>query len=269
MKESLGNISLPYPLQRDPSGLVLDEGSYRALYKGRAGKLTGEIGTGYLYSHRESIPLIAETLGKDVRICIILRNPADRCFSSYMHFKKDLFEPEDFEGALAAERERIREGRDFMWHHKALGLYCDQVSAYLNTFPHTGVWFFEDFKKAPQKVLDEITAFIGASQTAGTSVARGFNPSGEPKRKWLQKFITHENPAKRVLRPAFRMFFSEEKREQIRKGAKAANLKKGIRMDPATRASLVDFYREDSEKLGKLLNKDLTDWLEHAESVTV
>lgn len=269
MKQSLGNLSLPYPLQRDASDLILEAEAYRKLYTNSPGKITGEIGTGYLYRHEESIPLIADMLGTDVRICIILRNPANRCFSSYMHFRKDLFDSKDFEGALAAEPERIREGRDFMWHHRAVGLYADQVSAFRKVFPHTRVWFFEDFKQAPEKILNEITAFIGAPPLSGIDLERGFNPSGEPRRAWLQKFITHENPVKSALRPAFRVLFSKEKREQIRKGAKAANLKKGIGMDPEIRRALVDYYREDVERLGTMLGRDLENWLEHSGTVTV
>lgn len=269
MKESLNHPSLPYPLQRDPSDLILEADAYRKVYMNSPGKITGEIGTGYLYRHEESIPLISEMLGTDVRICVILRNPANRCFSSYMHFRKDLFDSEDFEGALEAESERIREGRDFMWHHKAVGLYADQVSAFRKVFPHTRVWFFEDFKQEPEKILNEITAFIGVPPLSGIDLERGFNPSGEPKRAWLQKLITHENPVKSALRPAFRALFSKDKRERIRKEAKAANLKKGVRMDPEIRKALVDYYREDTKRLGEILDLDLDNWLEHSGTVTV
>lgn len=263
MKSSLGSISLPYPKQRDPSELILDEEKYRALYADSAGKISGEIGTGYLYTHEESIPLIADMLGREVRICIVLRNPVERCFSSYMHFKKDLFEPLDFEAALKAEDDRIREGRDFMWHHKALGLYYRQVKAYMEAFPHTRVWLFEDFKKKPEAVMNEMTEFIGAAPFDQWKTKKGFNPSGQPKRPWLQKLITHENPVKNALRPAFRLLFSKQKREQIRKGAKASNLKKGGKMSAAARAELENFYREDIRKLSELLGRDLGTWREH------
>jgi len=82
--------SLPYPKQRNPENLVLGTDAYRALYEDSNGKMSGEIGTGYLFSHEVSIPRIKEELGEEVKIVIILRHPVDRAYSSYRHFTKDL-----------------------------------------------------------------------------------------------------------------------------------------------------------------------------------
>lgn len=256
------NNELPYPQQRPKKDLVLTENDYNIIYESAdTDKITGEIGTGYLYHFNESVPHIKETLGLETRVCIILRNPIDRCFSSYMHFVKDLHETGTFEDALEKESERIAHGWDFMWHHKALGLYAEQVEHFLNHFPNVQVWLYDDLAADPIRTMNEITAFIGAKPKDDWVLSRVFNPSGKVKNARIQKFITHENPVKSILRPVFRLFFSKEKREKIRKGAKNKNIERGAGLTEAQRAMLRNFYKDDIVKLSGLISRDLGHWL--------
>lgn len=264
MSELLKDNHLPYPKQRPKSDLVLTEQSYMDLYRGiPLDKVTGEIGTGYLYHHQMSIPLIQKTLGTDVKIAIILRNPMDRCFSSYMHFVKDLFEDLSFEASLDAEQSRIKENWDFMWHHKSLGYYADQVKAYQDTFKNVKVWLYDDLRSDSESTLRSMAEFIGIDTFDLPSSTKAYNPSGKPKNKRLQKFITHENPVKSVLRPVFRALFSQEKRERMRKGLKSRNLKKAEGSNIDTYNQLRESYREDIMQLSGLIERDLNDWLHH------
>jgi hypothetical protein len=264
MKEKYKNISLPYPQQRDPADLVLDAEQYKALYPPESGKMIGEIGTGYLYHHDVSIPLIKQMLGDEVKILIILRNPAERCFSSYMHFVKDLHESASFEEAMALEPKRKASDWDFMWMHKDLGFYSTQVEAYLNAFKNCKVLIYEEFIKDPKTVMNDLFAFLGLSSQNNLIVERVYNPSGEAKFKAFQKFITHENPLKSAIRPVFRMFFSKERREQIRKNAKAKNLTKGLKIPAQAKKRLMAQYMSDILSLEKILGRNLSIWYEKA-----
>lgn len=262
LKNVFSSNRLSYPRQRPKSELILSEKSYLSLYEDiDEGKIVGEIGTGYLYHFEDSVPVIKEMLGDDVRICIILRNPVDRCFSSYLHFIKDLHEEGTFEDALDAEEQRKMENWDFMWHHKSLGLYARQVAYFQNTFSHVKIWLYDDLRDYPVRTMDEIIAFLGAPPKADWSLERVFNPSGKPKNARLQKFITHENPVKSLIRPLFRALFSKEKRERMRKDAKNNNLEKVEGLTSDQRQKLNDYYREDIEKLEKLANRDLSHWI--------
>ena len=57
---------------------------------------------------------------------MVLRDPAERAYSQYMHNRRDLREPLSFEDAIAAEAQRMQEN----WH---LIFLCGQggVQAYL------------------------------------------------------------------------------------------------------------------------------------------
>jgi len=262
MRDVLSKNTLPYPRQRPLKELILNPSEYWKNYENiSADKVVGEIGTGYLYYSQMSIPRIKEMLGNEVRICIILRNPVERCYSSYMHFVKDLHERGTFQESLIAEESRIQKNWDFMWHHKSVGKYAQQVEAYMSAFPHVRVWLYDDLVNNPTQIMTEIVNFIGASPKTDWKVEKHFNPSGQAKNASLQKFITHENPLKFIIRPIFRLLFSKEKREQIRKNAKNSNLVRAEKLTSSDRAELKLFYENDIQKLSKLINRDLSHWL--------
>jgi hypothetical protein len=260
LRDVYANNKLAYPMQRSAEDLVFSENDYLDIYRGHGGKVCGEIGTGYLYHHKESIPLIKSTLGADVKILIILRHPTSRCFSSYMHFVKDLHETIDFQQSLDMEEQRSKENWDFMWHHRAVGCYSAQVHAYLDNFKHVKVMIYEEFTKNPDASMREIFSFIDVAPNFDLEVDKQFNPSGTPKYLALQRFITQENPLKKALRPVIRAIWGKEKREQMRKGLKAKNLTRGNKIDQESKAILDNYYRDDIQKLEKLIGREIIAW---------
>ncbi len=255
--DRMGGGRLPYPMQRPKDAVIHDEESYRQLYAPLVDKLCVEIGTGYLYHHEVAIPRILRTLGKDVHIGIVLRDPVERTWSSYMHFVKDLHEPLGFEEALAAEPDRIRQDWDFMWHHVAMGRYAEQVRAYMEAFGNVRVFFFEDLKTDQHGFLREVCSFAGADPDALQHADSAHNPSGIAKLRALQLFITTDNPLKKMVRPLWRLAVPEEKRSQARKYVKSRNLSKSEGPTPEEIARLKDVFFNDVRDLGLLLDQDL------------
>lgn len=260
LKEVYTDFSLGYPAQRAEEDLILNEADYRKLYPEDPEKIHGEIGTGYLYHHRTSIPLIQKTLGKDVKILIILRNPVQRAYSSYMHFVKDVHERLSFEDSLKKEEERKKLKYDFMWFHRDLGLYADQVEAFLKAFNQVKILITEEFADNPEEGMKDIFEFLEIDPDVKLNFEKVYNKSGQPKSKGLQRLITQENVIKKTLRPAFRKLYSKEKREKIRKRVKNMNISGYRSMDPKIEAKLKDFYQEDVRKLEKLIGRPLVKW---------
>lgn len=262
MRDVYQNISLKYPKQRSDEPLYKLEEEYLKAYENVPG-MVGEIGTGYLYYYKESVPLIQKYLGEDVKILIILRNPIERCFSSYKHFTKDLFEVDTFEESLELESFRIAQNWDFMWHYKALGLYYEQVKYYQAHFKHVKVVLYDDLKKNPQNLMSEILSFIGIEEPFEFKTEAVFNESGTPKSKWMHKLIVHDHWFKRnLITPIMKALFPYALRDKIRKYIRNQNFKKSdIKMLPATRQKLQAYYKVDIEKLAQLLGRDLSHWL--------
>ncbi|MGB6037239.1 MAG: sulfotransferase [Cryomorphaceae bacterium] len=260
LREIYKHNSLPYPQQRPDEELVLDKARFNALYRNADGRKQGEIGTGYLYHHKESIPLIKEQLGEDGKILIVLRHPTDRCYSSYKHFAKDLHETCSFEESLEKEKERVEKNWDFMWHHRGLSLYADQVEAFMNEFKHVKILIYEEFIESPEETVREIFEFLGVSPDFSLQSTRKYNSSGEPRFKFLQRMVTQENPVKAALRPVFRKVFDKERREKIRKGVKNRNLKKSDPLPGNMLEKLDTSFKTDIEKLESLLGRPIEAW---------
>lgn len=251
---------LDYPAQRDSREYVLDADYYESLYPEVTDVVYGEIGTGYLYHHVEAIPKILETCGPDIPILVILRDPVDRCYSSYRHFTKDLHESLDFRSSLEKEKERIAAGWDFMWHHRAMGYYADQLEPYLNAFSRIKVLLYDDLKEDPAKLMDEVFEFIGLNPLEALDLSKKHNPSGAPKSEKLQRMITQEGAFKRLFRPLFRAVFGPETRSRIRKGVKNRNLSKGDSIPGDVEEELRKGYKESILRLEKLIERDLSPW---------
>lgn len=254
--ECMGGGRLPYPMQRDPSTVVTSAEAYAAMYTGNGRSMPVEVGTGYLYHHKVAIPRITQYLGSDVRIGIVLRDPVERAWSSYMHFVKDTHEQLGFREALAQEQERREAGWDFMWHHVAMGMYSAQVSAFLAAFPHVGVFFFEDLRDNGPAFMQRVFQFLELEPLPVAPLAAK-NPSGVPKHRALQRLITTENPVKRIVRPVLRALLPERQRSKARKFLKEKNLGKGGPMPQPDRLWLRDVFAKDVNELATLLGQDL------------
>lgn len=259
--DRMGGARLPYPMQRPKEAIVTDRKAYQDLYAPLKSKLCVEIGTGYLYHHKVAIPRIKQTLGEDVRIGIVLRDPVGRTWSSYMHFVKDLHETLGFREALAAEGHRIHLEWDFMWHHMAVSRYSSQVRAYVEAFSNVHIFYFEDLRSDQHAFLRDLCAFAGADPDALPFADAAHNPSGVPKVRALQRFITTENPLKNVIRPLWRLAVSEDKRSQARKYVKSRNLQSTMGPCPEDTAWLKEAFYTDVRELGMTLDIDLfTKW---------
>jgi Sulfotransferase domain len=255
--DRVGQGLLPYPQQRTPDTIVRSRSDFDALYPAQEERVPGEIGTGYLYHHKEAIPRILDTLGKDVRIFIQLRNPLDRTYSGWTHFTKDLHEPLTFEEALKAEAERAAKGWDFMWHHVGMSLYHDQVKAYMESFRNVEVLFMDDLKADAAQFMGHLCERLGVQRTTVHDTGKAFNRSGQARYRFLQRFITQESTLKQLIRPVIRGLMPDERRRNMRKGLKQINLKEGDRMDLQQRRMLRDIFADDVRRLSGLLGQDL------------
>jgi len=260
LKDVFTDFRLGYPAQRPEEELILDKSSFESIYPPDKSKLYGEIGTGYLYHYEESIPLIKETFGDEVKILIILRNPVSRAYSSYMHFVKDVHEKLSFEESMKMEAERKDLKYDFMWMHRDMGLYYKQVKAYLDAFKNVKILLTEEFRDNPDTEMRSILEFLEVDPNLAFNTNKEHNKSGEPKFKSLQKLITQENLVKKTLRPVFRAAFNKERRAKMRKKVKNINIASYPPMDPEIRHELIEFYRNDIEALEGLLEKPLDKW---------
>ncbi len=235
---------------------------YQELFKGHTQKIAGESSTPYLYFHNqtiENIKLLVPDYRK-IKILIVLRDPAERAYSQYMHNRRDLREPLSFEEAIAAEQNRKKENWHFDYFYTDKGFYFEQVQDYLKNFDNVKIVFYDTLEKNANKLLDDIYSFLEVKPLENLEMIRR-NQSGEMKVKWFKKIITtRKNPVLNFFRKGMNRETKKKLRNWMKDKLLRYNLKK-TEMNPETRKLLINLYQEDIIKLQTLVDRDLSDWL--------
>ena len=115
------------------------------------------------------------------KLVAILRDPADRAFSHYLHLRRDHLEPcATFSEALSVEPERIAADWDWSFHYRTVGRYEQQLARYATLFPPRAlhVELYEDLAADPAGVARRVFAFLGVNDTFQPDV--GVTIGGEP-----------------------------------------------------------------------------------------
>ena len=99
-------------------------------------KAIGESTVLYLYYYKHAINNIKHYLGEDVKIIIMLRNPADRAYSAFHHVSRGFKENNSFEKSLEIETGRMEKKENLtpMVMYKEMGMYYEMVKAYMEPF---------------------------------------------------------------------------------------------------------------------------------------
>lgn len=235
----------------DSAGGVRGWAAYLDLFRDASGRrAVGEASPSYLYSG--SAPArIARALG-EVKIIAILREPAGRAFSNYLHCVAKGIEPLSFEEALRAEEGRVRDGWDLIWHYQGKGYYSAQLVRYFRTFgkERVLVLLFDDLVRRPDWVIRRVWSFLDVPPMGGVDYAEKQNVGGIPRSRLAgfglslarvmgKRMGVGSAGAKRVVRALF-----TKRPEMARR----------------TREALMIAFREEVSELEGLIERDLTSW---------
>ncbi len=224
-------------------------------------KAIGEASPTYIY-----VPGTAERIFKKVpntRLVAILRNPADRAYSAYMHLIRDARETvTDFGEALALEEERIKNNWGPIYHYTNAGFYYEQLTRFYKVFPadKIKVFIYDDFVSKPFLVMQELFKFLEVDYSFIPDTSSKPNVSGKPRNKSWQKIMDTLFAKPNPIRSISRKIFSETLRWRVTSYLRNMNLERESISD-LHRAALNKVFREDILKLQELLNRDLSNWL--------
>jgi len=250
------------PGDRIPQAIT-DINVYERLFDGVNGeKAIGESSTSYLY--RPEAAKRIHALIPNVKLIAILRNPAERAFSAYMHVVRDRRETAiNFAEALKLEQIRIEGNWDPIWHFTSVGFYFEQLSRYYHLFnkEKIKVFLYEDLLINQQQLLREIFQFLEVNPDFIPESSVKFNVSGEQKSKFFFNLTSWLFNTPNPLRWVSRRLFPDIWRGNVANWIRQRNLRKH-QMPPDIKRQLVKLYWDDINKLQKLINKDLSNWLE-------
>ena len=249
----------------------LPEEVYLSYYKEASDqKAVGDASVYYLVSFHAATSI--KKFNTSAKIIIMLREPVSMVYSLHSQLLANGDEEiESFEEALAAEEQRIKDGKVNYYHQGPLeaifythiAKYHDQVKRYLDIFGKDKVHIilFDDFKRSPEAEYRKVLTFLGLRDIMPKSFDT-VNPNKVSRSKALLRFTI--NPPKfvkvvgRVVLP-----HHSKRREKVVDALLKINTKYQTRepIKGETKEKLKDIYRGDIERLQQLINRDLSHWL--------
>lgn len=230
---------------------------YNKLFAGATDEhlMVGEASTKYLRS-QAAIKTIRERY-PDAKILALLRNPVDLVYSLHLFaigwgMQKDV----DLESLWKAPASGKSE---YFIEIAKLG---EQVERMLKIFPEEQVKMivFDDLQKDPKAVYEEVLSFLGlpSDHKMEFQQINAYTKQRAPKiRRMAAELGCQIKPAVSV----FKKIFGIRRiglMERVRKWNTVPAVKKPL--SPEFRAELVEVFREDVDKLSRILNRDLSHW---------
>jgi hypothetical protein len=216
-------------------------------------KKFGEASVHYLYSYEECIPRIKKELG-DIPIIIILRDPAIRALSNYYYLKK--YVKISFIKFIRNEKEYIESNFNPFWYFKSQGYYYEQVKNYINNFTKVKIIIFKDFMSEPIQVLKDIFDFLGVDNNFEPDLSINLNQNKIIKNNYYNILYNVAKSAKflnKIIFPG-----AEEKINNMK--TKYFFTKPDYAAHLNDIKELRETYKDDINKLEKLLNIELAEW---------
>lgn len=242
----------------------MTEEQYLALFSGAGEqRIVGEASPNYLQS--KTAPEEISRFAPDARIVIMLRDPVEFMYS--LHAQTVYFGDEniqEFEQALAAEPER-RNGRSVprttgdveRLLYRECARFTDKVERYFDRFgrDRVKVILYDDFARDTKAAYDDVLQFLGVAPYLPPSF-EVIHASKRPRMPALRRLIRSLEgmDSLRALRPlagAVRAIESRVNTIPFKRPPMNPELEAGLRAE----------FAPEVERLGRLLNRDLSAWM--------
>ncbi len=231
-------------------------------------RVVGEGSTAYLFS-KCAIKEIMDFNPKS-KFVAILRNPVE--LLQALHFEmmfQGIEDIKDFEQAWRAEEDR-KSGKRIPFFcfepqsvfYSELGKLGDQVERFMSVAPKENIKIilFEDFVSDVQKYYNEVLSFLDLPSDHRSDFPK-LNESKVPKWGLLHFPILTFVKFERFLVSEFGIVDKHDLGRKLlvlnSKQQRRKEISKEFKLE------LINFFREDINKLSKLLNRDLNHWLSH------
>jgi len=224
----------------------------------------GEIDPEYIYF--SDIPQrIYTTLGKDIKLIFIFRNPASRAFSHYQMSIRRGLETLSFTQALNNESMRLDKGLFEKNHFSYIdrGYYAKQVENFLKYFPIENMLFLrfeEDLLNNQNLTLQKIYNFLNINMYE-TALTIKSNSATSAKYPFLNKLLFKKSIFKTIIR----YFFPSKKlrnklADYIYKKNTLSKTEKNSLSKTEKNSLIKKYFIEDIKQLEKITQINLSSW---------
>ena len=246
-----------------------DEWYIRTFFKKAEGQpLRGEATSHYLYYGKKVAPRINNfSQPNPPKFIAIFRDPARLVYSFYWNSVREGKESLPFKDALLTEQDRMNElqpelerrGR-MLYAYSRVGSYADQLLRYLAFFPKERFLFFltDDLTDFPTLVT-RLQIFLDLEDHSANMKPAKSNVSALPKSRKLHQWLRNRS----LLKELFKPFIPVSIRYKLKMSTLEMNLRQfnPLEMDAETVNSIREHYREQTNQLQDIIQRDLSKWL--------
>lgn len=204
-----------------------------------------------------SAPRIHE-YNPDMKILLILRDPADRAWSQYCWKRTAGVEKAaNMREALDEELKGTR--NTWYWGRYAHpGYYARHLKRFLEFFPmnQIHVELFDDLREEPVRVCQNYYQFLGVDESYQPDTVKVYNRSGQFSNPSAQKLWEQSIRLRDFIRP----YIPRRLRHAAFVGLSKRMQKE--KMPPDVRKELKAMFRDDVLELQGLIDRDLSAWLD-------
>jgi hypothetical protein len=245
----------------------MTEADYLRLFKGaKVGQRIGEASTWYLYSTSAAREI--KEFAPESQIMVVLRNPVDVMYAQHNQLIFNVIEDiPDFAEALAAEPDR-RAGRrlppgpinveNLFYRHSVQ--FSEQLERYFDIFGRERVYVMlnDDMRRDGAAVVRGALEFLGVDPGLAAAPPRS-NENRRVRSPLVQRLIF----APKLLLPLapFLRRFPLVRALRTKMLEMNSEAKPRAPMDAELRRALLDEFTPEIERLGKLIDRDLSSWL--------
>ncbi|MBX7107469.1 MAG: sulfotransferase domain-containing protein [Chitinophagales bacterium] len=241
-------------------GLKFYEKEYFSEYGMQAA--IGEVDPAMMYEEKAA-QRIYESLGNDVKLIFIFRNPAARAYSHYLMSQRKGFEDLSFDAAVAAEADRLKSNpsQKFNFSYISRGYYTAQLNRFRKYFKEENILclvFEDDFIKNRLETFNRIQDFLGVKHAELNLQIRS-NEAAAPRSKAVHELTRKKNP----LRSMLGKLLPSTMRKWLQRfiASKNAVVAENARLDSRKEMELIDkFFISDIHQLEQLIHRDLSTW---------
>lgn len=235
---------------------------YQALFdEATPQQLKGETSNTYLYG-KDAPSRISHHL-PHAKLIAILRHPADRLYSRYLHLARDNRLP-------SAKFSDCFNKETIWWKRNDLineGFYYKHLSRYYEKYTKENikVFLYEDIKLDLQKLLKEIFTFLNVDNSFVCDLSVRYNESGMIKNKFINNIVGGNGKLQTFFKSISPSLYNTAKNNMLAQKfinqLRSKNLEKP-KIDPKIEQFLThEVYKDDILKLQTLINRDLSSWL--------
>lgn len=252
-----------FPYFVDPPG---QHASYEAAYRGAFEGLPADdqvvAAKSATWMYRPNAMDRFHAHNPDAYILTVLRNPIDRAHSAFWHMRRMGIEDLDtFEQAVRAPADRFQdELRQIGTRYLVNGEYAGWLDEVEKRFPRDRIMvvLLEDLIADAQAIIRDVEAQMDMRRRSVAETAPHANSFALPRSERLNRMVFA--PPKPLRKLAH--LLPEATRNKLRRRIFDANQVAAAKpkMAPATRAELVEHFRDHNAALAKRLGRDLSHW---------